>query len=321
MKIFTLTNILLCCFFLPLATLAQEHQQHHHPQVNPHDGVAHKHHQHDLRLVPMARWKFYGGIGATTYAGEVTGKQLSGDNSILKSIEPRLSFTGGTAYKVNDRIFVKAELGYYKIKAVENEATTAKRGPNGRGYYFKANNIDFAVLGQLNILPYKYLVGQGLNIVPYAVLGVGFTTSNPKVQVGEGDWRTLNELSDGQVKNKILATFPMGLGIMYRVNAQFDIGLEGTLRYTTGSLDGDSKDGINTTNLSEEAKAYFDKGYNKDATIVLKDNPKFNDMYTNIQIRFNYTFIGEKYKHLFKQKDINASHHNNIYNHHLRVHE
>jgi hypothetical protein len=316
MKIFRVKNILSILLLFPLFAEAQ---------VNPHDGQAHKHHHHDLHLVPMARWKFYGGVGATTYAGEVTGRQIFGSNSLIESIEPRLAFNAGVGYKLHDRMFVKAELGYFKLKAVENPATTAKRGETGRGYYFKANNIDFAVLGQLNILPYKYLVKK-MDIVPYAVLGIGFTTSRPKVEVADGDWRSLNELSDGQVKNKVLPIIPMGFGIMYRINCLFDIGLEGTLRYTlSGSLDGDSPGGINTTNLSPEAQAYFDRKYNEGANVVLKENPKFNDLYTNIQIRVTYTMIGEKYRHLFKQRDINEApghqHHNGNYNHHIRMHE
>lgn len=319
MKIFGLKNILLAFLFAPATIIAQ---------VNPHDGVAHKHHQHDLSLVPMARWKFYGGVGATTYAGEVTGRQIFGSNSLLESIEPRLAFNAGVGYKLNDRVFVKGEAGYFKLKAVENAETTMKRGENGKAYYFKANNIDFAVLSQLNILPYKYLTKK-MDIVPYAVLGFGFTTSRPKVEVADGEWISLKELSGGQVKNKLLPMVPMGFGIVYKVNCLLDIGLEGTLRYTlSGSLDGDSPEGINTSTLSPEAQDYFNRRYNEGATVVLKENPKFNDVYTNIQIRLIYTLIAEKYRHLFKQRDINQEpghhhnhHHPNNYNHHIRIHE
>ncbi len=320
MKLFISTYIPLLLYFLvPYISIAQ---------INPHDGVAHKHHQHDLSLVPMVKWKFYGGIGAATYGGEVTGRSLTGSNSLIKSIEPRLSLTIGTGYKINDRLFIRAEVGYYKIKAVENKLTSLKRGENGRVYYFKANNFDAAILGQFNILPYKYLMHKN-SVVPYIVLGLGLTTSNPRVEVTSNNWVSLTDLSEGQVKRKVLPTVPMGVGALYRVNAQWDIGLEATLRYTlgAGSLDGDSKGGINTENLSQEAKDYFRDNYSYNSKIVLKENPRFNDLYTNVQIRVNYTIIGEKYRHLFNQVDINSSssnrhhRHSGGFNNHLRIHE
>jgi opacity protein-like surface antigen len=314
MKLFT---YIIICILVPFATIAQQHPQH--PQ-HQHEGASHHHHTHDLSKVPMIRWKFYGGIGSAAYLGEVTGKELTGPSSILKTAKPKFSFTGGVAYKINDHFFIRAELGYYKIKAIESSEMAAKRGPDGRRYCFKANNLDFAVMGQFNFLPYKYLVEKGLRLVPYTILGVGFTTSNPRALVGKNGWKKVEELSNGQYKNKPQVIIPVGLGVTYRVNAQLDIGLEGTLRYTIGkgSLDGDSKHGINTTTLPQNDKTVWSYHYETNAPIVLTDHPKYHDMYAIVQIRLAYTFIPQKYKQLFHEQDINSG---GNYNHHLRVHE
>ncbi|HVD98456.1 MAG TPA: DUF6089 family protein [Cytophagaceae bacterium] len=311
MKLFT---HIIICLLVPFATIAQQHPQH--PQ-HQHEGASHHHHTHDLSKVPMIRWKFYGGLGSATYLGEITGKELTGSSSILKTAKPKLSFTGGIAYKINDHFFLRAELGYYKIKGVESAEMAAKR--HGKRYAFKANNIDFAVLGQFNFLPYKYLVEKGLRMVPYTVIGVGFTTSNPRALVGDKEWKSVKDLSNGQYKNKSQAFIPVGLGVTYRLNAQVDIGIEGTLRYTIGkgSLDGDSRNGINTTNLPQDDKNDLYNHYQKN-TVVLKDHPKYHDMYAIVQIRLAYTFIPQKYKQLFHEQDINSG---GNYNHHLRVHE
>jgi hypothetical protein len=293
MKTFSLRTLLCLFVLLPLLAAAQ------------HNGSTQtSHHHHDMKSIPMIRYKFYGGIGGTLYGGEITGRQLGGSNSALKSSKGRPAVTLGVAYKLHDRFSVKAELGYCFIKGQETDLTRDKAG-RIYNYQFKADNFDLAVLGQFNILPHTYLMTRKVHIIPYIVLGIGMTTSNPKGWYN-GHWESLKKLSDGQIKNKILAMIPLGFGGMYRIDNQWEVGLDATWRYTLGgSLDGDSKNGVDITTLSPEGKEYFSQYYNGSVTNALKDHKKYHDLYTVLQVRVYYTIVPEKYKHMFSERNIN----------------
>jgi hypothetical protein len=263
-------------------------------------------HHHDMKSIPMIRWKFYAGLGGTLYGGELTGHKLGGSNSALKGTRGRPAATLGVAYKLHDRFFVKGELSYCFIKGSETDISMEKAGRK-QPFQFRSDNYDLVVLGQFNILPHTYLMTQRVHIIPYVVLGIGLTTNRPKGYYN-GHWESLKKLTDGQIKHNIMGVLPFGFGGMYRINNQIDIGLDATVRYGLGrSLDGDVRGGISTANLSAEGKAFFDQYYASGTKTVLKDYPKYHDMYTVLQVRIYYTIVPEKYKHMFKGVNINYS--------------
>lgn len=260
---------------------------------------------HDARMIPMIRMKFYGGVGGTLYGGELTGKQIVGSNNVLRGTSGRPAATLGIAYKLTNRFFVKGELSYCFIKGVETKETMESFGRR-QNFQFRSDNYDLIVLAQYNILPYAYLPYKKYKIVPYVVIGIGATTSRPKGYFNN-DWKSLQDLSNGQIKNRVLAVLPVGIGCFYRINNNWDIGLDASVRYSlgNGSLDGDSKDGVSTASLSEEGKKYFEQYYNPNIKTVLKGHQKFNDIYSVLQIRLQYTFIPYKYRHLLKLNYLN----------------
>jgi hypothetical protein len=272
-----------------------------------HRGATQSSHSHDMSKIPMIRWKFYGGIGTSVYGGELTGRKIISSNSMFNAIQSKTALTLGIGYKINNRVLLRAELTNYTIKAMESDATMEKFGRK-ENYQMKATNYELAVLSQINLLPYNYFLDRRINIVPYLVVGFGATTSTTQGW-NNGEWEKLSSLSGNQVKNKILGVVPFGAGFSYRLNNQLDIGLEGTVHYTLGgSLDGDTKNGISTDLLSEEGKTYYDKYYNEDRKIIMKENPRFHDLYAIVQVRLQYTIIPEKFRTLFNQKEINFTH-------------
>lgn len=295
-------NIFLLLFLsLTFIISAQDHP---HP-VNPgtsHPLRQHRHvHHHDLRVVPGVRWKFFGGVGLAAYGGNVSGHLLKSEGSILNTSKPRHAVALGVAYKLNDHFMIQTELNYYGIKSVES-SISRKAAYRTNNYQFKANNIDFAVMGRFNIIPYQYLIHK--RVIPYILAGVGFTTSRPQGYY-KGKWEMLSELSNNQIKNEILGIVPVGGGIMYRWNNLLEFALESTIRLTTsGSMDGLVENGISTSNLSDEGKEYFAQ-YTPAPEGIQKDYSRFRDVYGIVQLRMQYTFVPAHYKHLFYMQDIN----------------
>jgi hypothetical protein len=157
-------------------------------QVTPsqHHGLSQgTQHHHGMDKVPLIHWKFYGGIGTSTYYGRVTSKYVSDPSyGFFSAIDIRPTLTLGVAYKFHDHFFARAEITNYWIGSTEG---SKRAGEDGRrsDYTFRANNFDFSLLGQFNILPYTYLLEQENRIVPYVVAGIGFTTNTPP---GDFQW-------------------------------------------------------------------------------------------------------------------------------------
>jgi len=261
----------------------------------------------DMSKVPMVRWKFFGSIGASAYGGELTGRRIVGhdQNSIFRATHLKPSFGLGIGYKLNDRIMLRAQLTQYTIMAKESNYTKAHFGRK-ENYMMKATNYEFALVGQFNIFPYRYLMGRRTKTIPYLLLGIG-ATSNTTKGYYNGEWQKISHLSNGQIQNHMMVVVPFGAGILYRLSAQWDLGLEGTIHYTLGaSLDGDHRDGISTALLSEDGKKYYDQYYDPNKKTIMSDNKHYHDMYAIAQIRLQYTIISQKHKTLFNQNDLNS---------------
>jgi len=138
-----------------------------HPE---HRGLAENtQHHHGMDKVPLVHWKFYGGIGTSTYYGRATTRYVSDPSyGFFSAIDVRPTITIGVAYKFHDRFFLKGEITNYWIGATEG---SKRSGEDGRSsdYMFRSNNFDFSLIGQFNILPYTYLLDQGSRIIPYIV--------------------------------------------------------------------------------------------------------------------------------------------------------
>lgn len=198
-------------------------------------------HHHGMDKVPLIHWKFYGGIGTSTYYGRVTSRFVSNPNyEFFNAIDIRPTLTLGVGYKFHDHIFARAEITNYWIEAEMSKLRASEDGFNKQPYKFRANNFDFSLLAQVNILPYSYLYSQSSRVVPYVVFGIGFTTNTPQVY-SSGKWVNLNTITD-KISTPIVGVFPFGLGLSYRLSGNLDVGLEFSARYTLdGSIDGLNK--------------------------------------------------------------------------------
>lgn len=315
MKTFYLKSAIIICLLSPLITFGQiKPQQHHGLSQNTQ-------HHHGMDKVPLIHWKFYGGIGTSSYYGRVTTRFVSDPSyKFISSIDVRPTLTLGAAYKFHDRFFVKAEITNYWIEAQEAGLRYREDHSNPNGTYaFRANNFDFCLMGQFNILPYTYLLGQGNRIIPYIAAGIGFTTNTPQVQTSNGQWVNLNTLGSN-ISTPAIGVLPFGLGVSYRISGNLEVGVDITARYTLtkgANFDGLSKEGIPVSSLNQKGADYFNTLYNNVNTNLAKnvnnhslvnyDRSQYTDVYTIVQIRAAYTIIPARFQHLFVQKDLNFS--------------
>lgn len=306
MKTFYTNCAIILCLLIPVFSFGQKR------------GVSQStQHHHGMDKVPLIHWKFYGGIGTSSYGGRVTSRFISDPSyEFIQAIDVRPTLTLGVAYKFHDHFFAKLEITNYWIEATAGSKRSKEDGWAKNPYTFRANNFDFSLMGQFNILPYSYLLGQGNRIVPYIVAGIGFTTNTPQV-FDNGKWVNLNSITN-QLSSPLVGVFPFGLGVNYRLSGNLEIGLDVTARYTLGgSIDGLTKKGIQVSSMNQKEADYFSQYYNGINSTDLNQNTnqgyihvdksQYNDVYGVVQIRASYTIIPARFQYLFNQKDLNFS--------------
>ncbi|MBY0425817.1 MAG: hypothetical protein K2Q22_09290, partial [Cytophagales bacterium] len=184
-------------------------------QKSTHRGLdARAQHHHGMDKVPLIHWKFYAGIGTSSYYGRVTTRFVSDPSyEFFSAIDVRPTLTLGAGYKFHDHVFARLDISNYWIEARMGDKRAFEEDALKQNYSFRANNFDFSLLGQINILPYSYLIGQGSRIVPYLLIGIGFTTNTPQV-LDNGKWVNLNSITN-KINTPLVGVLPFGLGVMY----------------------------------------------------------------------------------------------------------
>ncbi len=196
-------------------------------------------------------WKFTAGAGVATYKGDLGGPP----NSKINTLGPNLYL--GAQYRLTSRWSLKGELGWYRLAASDADGKNPQRN-----FAFRSNNFEVNVGGMFDIIPFtrRFTRVAITRFHPYLFAGIGITTFNPQGQYSDGKWYSLRPLqTEGKKYGSIALTVPMGLGVRYRYNKDFDISLEGSYHFTsTDYLDdvsGDyNKDAVNSP---DPIRSYF----------------------------------------------------------------
>ena len=146
----------------------------------------------------------------------------------------KFNFGIGLDRRFNDYLSVSINAQYYKL-----EASDAKSGSNGtikRNLSFQANNFELSSTFNFEFLNYntfRYLSRSEFPISMFAFAGLGFTTNNPTTEY-KGEKVALRPLqTEGQSYSGIALVIPVGLGIGYRINSQFNMSLLAGYRFTS----------------------------------------------------------------------------------------
>jgi opacity protein-like surface antigen len=243
-------------------------------------------------------WKFlrhevYGGIGSTSFLGELGGANRIGSTGILgfRDIEfkaTRPAITAGYRYFINPNIAVKGGLNFGLLSG--DDALTTERFRQNRNLHFRSPWLELGA--QFEYYPFgeyfghlyrtKGVSGQKVSVIsPYLFVGVGGFWFNPKAEYN-GDWVALRPLMTENVAYKRIAiALPFGIGVKYALNKQMSIGAELTMRYTS------------TDYIDDVSTVYADKS-NADAMTQYLANPTLNliPSYTDGTYIYDATGVG-----------------------------
>jgi len=170
-------------------------------------------------------------VGLSSYQGDLAPNSISGSLS-------QLHFSGGVfgRYNINNFVAVKLGLNYAKVSAEDANASSEQQ--QARNLSFRSNIFEASLTGEFNILgyqPYNY----ERTFSPYIFAGVSYFRFDPQAFF-DNEWHNLQPLgTEGQgldgfpeVYELFQIAIPVGVGVKYALNDQWNIGLEVGLRKT-----------------------------------------------------------------------------------------
>lgn len=170
-------------------------------------------------------------VGLSTYQGDLAPNSIGGSLS-------QLHFSGGIfgRYNFNNFISAKVSLNYAKLSA--EDANAASEAQQARNLSFRSNIFEGSVTAEFNILGYQpYNFERTFS--PYIFAGVSYFRFNPEAFF-DNEWVELQPLgTEGQGLEGFEEEYrlfqiaiPVGVGVKYALNDQWNIGLEVGLRKT-----------------------------------------------------------------------------------------
>ncbi|MDQ3537157.1 MAG: porin family protein [Bacteroidota bacterium] len=234
---------------------------------------------------------FIGGLGNSSYLGDLKTSEFS--------LDTKHNLIIGAKYRYKTHLSFRSELTWYRISG-SDARQPVESGLPSRNLSFRADNIELNFAGLLHAFP-RYKSKRDLSPVianPYIFLGLGATSNNPTAEY-EGRRYNLRKLQTQGIRySGAEFVIPFGLGIDFRINNNFDIGLEGGYRLTfTDQLDDSSRPEMINLDLFSNpiAAALHDRrGEVGDIPGVppysgsIRGNPKNNDSYFLISAKVQY---------------------------------
>ncbi len=265
------------------------------------------------------------GVGASNFLGDLGGAKGIGTHGIkdLKFRMTRPAVMAGYKYMISPYFSVKGSLLWALISG--DDAVTKNVVRNNRNLSFRSNigeasaYIEYYPYTERVLPRYKVKGVRGnkaFSLMPYIFTGVGFTVFNPKANFN-GSWMALQPLgTEGQglagrpeKYKRYTLSFPIGLGVKYRIDKQLAISFELSLRYTLS----DYIDDVSTSYYfsdeiaaayGEEAGVLSDRGLDPELGLtgvieypdgrnnyLQRGNPRYNDAYMFGIFSIHYRFL------------------------------
>lgn len=245
------------------------------------------------------------GTGTTHYYGDLA---KPGDHSNIKP-----NFHISARYNFYRRISAATELTWFMLSGTDRKDPI--KAP--RNLSFRSHNVEWNLLLRLSLMEVnRYYLRSFAN--PYIYAGVGLVNFNPAAQL-DGEMYQLRPLrTEGLNYGSFAMSFPMGVGVNFKLNAFFDIGLEGGYRFTTSDYLDDVSSGIYpapSSFQSEIARRLSDRSGELGANPTfaeegrsVRGDPSENDGYFIFNIKAEYYLAqigkGRAYGSLFNPRRI-----------------
>lgn len=171
------------------------------------------------------------GTGTTHYYGDLA---KPGDHSNIKP-----NFHLSARYNFYRNLSASTEVTWFMFSGTDSKDPI--KAP--RNLSFRSHNVEWNMLLRLSLLEInRYYLRSFAN--PYIYAGLGLVNFNPSANL-DGEWHRLRPLrTEARDYGSFALSFPMGVGVNFKVNAFFDIGLEGGYRFTTSDYLDDVSSGI-----------------------------------------------------------------------------
>ncbi|SNC77429.1 Outer membrane protein beta-barrel domain-containing protein [Hymenobacter gelipurpurascens] len=263
----------------------------------------------DASAQQFTKRKQYNSVGvslnAMNYFGDITPKP-SIPSFRAGATRPNLGLT--FTHRFAPRISGRAALSYGRItgddsKAADQNDSDAKYRFN-RNMNFRNDILELSAVGIFDLIENRNNYLKRPDFVPYLFGGVGVIHHNPKGLNEAGNYVALQPLkTEGQSSGYSLTQFviPFGAGARYKLNRNFDLGLELGFRKTfTDYLDDVSGNYADPSKLSSTDALYFGSTITKGTAIVpgtydefqqpgqMRGKSNEKDWYTTLGISVNY---------------------------------
>src|ERR1700758_557286 len=205
--------------------------------------------KHDSWKKERKEWILGGGV--SNFLGDLGGLNKVGTHYSYADLELVLTSPSGSLgyrYRINKRFASRTDFSYLKVRG--DDKLTLEPFRHNRNLNFKSNIFELSTVVEISLSfdrhGNKYHIKKTMfrrykqySSYYYAFVGVGGFYFNPKANYG-GNWYNLHDLSTegeglpGGIKQykRISISIPIGLGVRYRINDRWTLGLEYNFRKT-----------------------------------------------------------------------------------------
>jgi opacity protein-like surface antigen len=262
------------------------------------------------------------GAGVSNFLGDLGGLNRVGTHYSYADLELVLTSPSGSLgyrYRINKRFASRTEFSYLQVKG--DDKLTLEQFRHNRNLNFKSNIFELSTVIEISLSFDRH--GKQYSSYYYLFVGVGGFYFNPKANYG-GVWYNLHDLSTegeglpGGIKKykRVSISIPIGIGLRYKINDTWTLGLEYNFRKTF------------TDYIDDCSGNYYDKAkllqYKGPVAVALAD-PSLNlipgatapdgsgkgaqrgdirdkDSYMSLQIKVGYVLKNKKRRRITKAK-------------------
>jgi len=229
------------------------------------------------------------GTGTTHYYGDLA---KPGDHTNIKP-----NFALGARYNFYRWFSAGAELTWFMLTGNDNTDPVKVT----RNLSFQSHNFELSTVIHVSLFEEDRRFYMRPFANPYIYGGIGFVSYNPTAKL-EGERYNLRKLNtSGEDYSGFTASFPVGVGVKFRVNPFFNVVLDGGYRFLLSDHIDDVSSGIYpepTSFTNETARKLSDRtwelGVNPtwaEQGKTVRGDPKDKDGYFIFNIRVEYYFM------------------------------